>query len=114
MKIFKIIFINLLVFLALFGVFEVFCYFYVKQDAQSFMNNYNKEAKDKNQSLMTVKYGKIKPISEDKFTNWRKPIWVTKTNPRYCFSAARIFMVGMWTKTKQFPILLQNTQAERP
>lgn len=85
MKIFKIIFINLLIFLALFGVFEVFCYFYVKQDAQSFMNNYNKEAKDKNQSLMTVKYGKIKPISEDKFTNWRKTNMGDKNKPSILF-----------------------------
>lgn len=85
MKIFKIIFINILIFLVFFGLFELFCYFYVKHDVQSFMNNYNKEAKAQNQSLMTVKYGRIKPISENKFTNFRKTNIGDKNKPSILF-----------------------------
>ena len=85
MKIFKIIFINILIFLVFFGLFELFCYFYVKHDVQSFMNNYNKEAKAQNQSLMTVKYGQIKPISENKFTNFRKTNIGDKNKPSILF-----------------------------
>lgn len=68
-----------------FGLFELFCYFYVKHDVQSFMNNYNKEAKAQNQSLMTVKYGQIKPVRENKFTNFRKTNIGDKNKPSILF-----------------------------
>lgn len=55
----KIILINLLVLLILFGILEFISYLYIKADAKEYVDDFNRYAKENNTPLLTQRYAPV-------------------------------------------------------
>lgn len=85
MKFLKILLINLLVFFILFGILEFISYLYLRADAKTYMDDFNKAAKAEKRPAMTQKYGIIKIADQKDYDEWRNVNIGDKNKPSVLF-----------------------------